>query len=97
MLGLSEAMIIVDATIVNVAVPSIARDLALSGTGAEGRHDPGTRLAAFLVAMGRLGDQVGRRKMYLGGLDLFLVASVLAEFAPSGETLIGARLLQGPA
>jgi len=43
------------------------------------------------------GDQVGRRKMYLGGLDLFLVASVLAEFAPSGETLIGARLLQGPA
>jgi len=54
MLGLSVAMIIVDATIVNVAVPSIARDLALSGTGAEGRHDPGTRLAAFLVAMGRL-------------------------------------------
>jgi len=45
--------------------------------------------------MGRLGDRIGRRKMYLAGLVLFLLASVLAGFAPTGEALIGARLLQG--
>ncbi len=96
MLSLGVAMIIVDATIVNVAVPSIARDLSLSGTGTEWVNTIYALVfAAFLVTMGRLGDQIGRRKMYLGGLGLFLVASVLAGFAPSGETLIGARLLQG--
>jgi EmrB/QacA subfamily drug resistance transporter len=96
MLSLGVAMIIVDATIVNVAVPSIARDLALSGTGTEWVNTIYALVfAAFLVTMGRLGDQIGRRKMYLAGLGLFLVASVLAGFAPSGETLIGARLLQG--
>jgi EmrB/QacA subfamily drug resistance transporter len=96
MLSLGVAMIIVDATIVNVAVPSIARDLALSGTGTEWVNTIYALVfAAFLVTMGRLGDRLGRRKMYLAGLGLFLFASVLAGFAPSGEALIGARLLQG--
>jgi len=96
MLSVGVAMIIVDATIVNVAVPSIARDLGLSGTGTEWVNTIYALVfAAFLVTMGRLGDQFGRRKMYLGGLALFLAASVLAGFAPSGEALIGARLLQG--
>lgn len=96
MLSLGVAMIIVDATIVNVAVPSIARDLGLSGTTTEWVNTIYALVfAAFLVTMGRLGDQIGRRKMYLAGLTLFLFASVLAGFAPSGETLIGARFLQG--
>jgi EmrB/QacA subfamily drug resistance transporter len=96
MLSLGVAMIIVDATIVNVAVPSIARDLGLSGTTTEWVNTIYALVfAAFLVTMGRLGDRIGRRKMYIAGLGLFLVASVLAGFAPSGETLIGARLLQG--
>jgi EmrB/QacA subfamily drug resistance transporter len=96
MLSVGVAMIIVDATIVNVAVPSIARDLGLSGTGTEWVNTIYALVfAAFLVTMGRLGDRIGRRKMYLAGLGLFLVASVLAGFAPSGELLIGARLLQG--
>ncbi|HEX7492370.1 MAG TPA: MFS transporter [Candidatus Limnocylindrales bacterium] len=96
MLSLGVAMIIVDATIVNVAVPSIARDLGLSGTTTEWVNTIYALVfAAFLVTMGRLGDRIGRRKMYITGLGLFLVASVLAGFAPSGETLIGARLLQG--
>lgn len=96
MLSIGVAMIIVDATIVNVAVPSIARDLGLSGTTTEWVNTIYALVfAAFLVTMGRLGDRLGRRKMYLGGLALFLVASVLAGFAPSGETLIGARFLQG--
>ena len=96
MLSVGVAMIIVDATIVNVAVPSIARDLGLSGTGTQWVNTIYALVfAAFLVTMGRLGDRIGRRKMYLAGLALFLAASVLAGFAPSGETLIGARLLQG--
>ena len=96
MLSLGVAMIIVDATIVNVAVPSIARDLGLSGTGTQWVNTIYALVfAAFLVTMGRLGDRVGRRKMYLAGLALFLFASILAGFAPSGEALIGARLLQG--
>ena len=96
MLSLGVAMIIVDATIVNVAVPSIARDLGLSGTTTEWVNTIYALVfAAFLVTMGRLGDRIGRRKMYLAGLVLFLLASVLAGFAPTGEALIGARLLQG--
>ena len=96
MLSLGVAMIIVDATIVNVAVPSIARELGLSGTTTQWINTIYALVfAAFLVTMGRLGDRVGRRKMYLGGLALFLFASVLAGFAPSGEALIGARFLQG--
>jgi EmrB/QacA subfamily drug resistance transporter len=96
MLSLGVAMIIVDATIVNVAVPTIARDLLLSGTATEWINTIYALVfAAFLVTMGRFGDRIGRRKMYLVGLALFLVASVLAGFAPSGEALIAARLLQG--
>jgi len=96
MLSLGVAMIIVDATIVNVAVPTIARDLLLSGTTTEWVNTIYALVfAAFLVTMGRFGDRIGRRKMYLAGLGIFLVASVLAGFAPSGEALIAARLLQG--
>jgi EmrB/QacA subfamily drug resistance transporter len=96
MLSLGVAMIIVDATIVNVAVPTIARDLGLSGTATEWINTIYALVfAAFLVTMGRFGDRIGRRRMYLLGLGIFLVASALAGFAPSGETLIAARLLQG--
>ena len=96
MLSLGVAMIIVDATIVNVAVPSIARDLGLSGTGTEWVNTVYALVfAALLVTMGRIGDRLGRRRMYLAGLALFLFASILAGFAPSGELLVGARVLQG--
>ena len=96
MLSLGVAMIIVDATIVNVAVPSIARDLGLSGTGTEWVNTIYALVfAAFLVTLGRIGDRVGRRRTYVAGLVVFLLASALAGFAPSGEALIGARFLQG--
>jgi EmrB/QacA subfamily drug resistance transporter len=96
MLSVGVAMIIVDATIVNVAVPSIARDLGLSGTGTEWINTIYALVfASFLVTMGRLGDRIGRKRMYLAGLAVFLFASILAGFAPSGELLVAARLLQG--
>lgn len=96
MLSLGVAMIIVDATIVNVSVPAIIADLDLSATQAEWVNTSYALVfAALLITLGRLGDQRGRRLMYLGGLAIFLVASVIAGAAQTGDQLIAARLLQG--
>ncbi len=96
MLSVGVAMIIVDATIVNVAVPSIIRELKLDSTQAEWINTIYALVfAALLITLGRLGDVFGRRRMYLAGLGLFIGASVLAGLAPSGDVLIIARVLQG--
>jgi EmrB/QacA subfamily drug resistance transporter len=96
MLSLGVAMIIVDATIVNVAVPSMIRDLKLDSTSAEWVNAIYTLVfAALLVTLGRMGDVLGRRAMYLAGLVLFVLASMVAGLSSSGEMLIGARLVQG--
>jgi EmrB/QacA subfamily drug resistance transporter len=96
MLSLGVSMIIVDATIVNVSVPAIISDLGLQATQAEWINTSYALVfAALLITLGRLGDQRGRRKMYLLGLVVFLVASVIAGASTSGTMLIGARLLQG--
>ena len=96
MLSLGVAMIIVDATIVNVAVPSIIRDLKLDSTTAEWINTVYALVfAALLITLGRFGDLWGRRKLYLVGLVVFGAASVLAGAAPSGELLIAARVIQG--
>jgi len=96
MLSLGVSMIIVDATIVNVAVPSIIRDLRLDSTAAEWVNAIYTLVfAALLVTLGRMGDVLGRRALYLGGLGVFVAASMVAGLATSGEMLIGARLVQG--
>ncbi|HEY5630126.1 MAG TPA: DHA2 family efflux MFS transporter permease subunit, partial [Candidatus Limnocylindrales bacterium] len=96
MLSLGVAMIIVDATIVNVAVPSIIKDLKLDSTTAEWVNTVYALVfAALLVTVGRVGDVWGRRRLYLAGLVVFGGASVLAGAAPTGELLIAARLLQG--
>ena len=96
MLSVGVAMIIVDATIVNVAVPSIIRELKLDSTQAEWINTIYALVfAALLITLGRLGDVFGRRRLYIGGLGLFIVASVLAGLAPTGDLLILARVLQG--
>ncbi len=96
MLSVGVAMIIVDATIVNVAVPSIIRELSLDLTQAEWINTIYALVfAALLITLGRLGDVLGRRRLYLAGLGLFLAASVLAGVAPNGDILILARVLQG--
>ena len=96
MLSTGVAMIIVDATIVNVAVPSIIRDLKLDSSQAEWINTIYALVfAALLITLGRLGDVFGRRRLYVGGLSIFILASVLAGLAPSGDTLILARVLQG--
>jgi EmrB/QacA subfamily drug resistance transporter len=96
MLSLGVAMIIVDATIVNVAVPSIIRELRLDSTTAEWINTVYALVfAALLITLGRIGDVWGRRRLYLGGLGVFIGASILAGAAPDGGLLIAARLLQG--
>jgi EmrB/QacA subfamily drug resistance transporter len=96
MLSVGVAMIIVDATIVNVAVPAIVRELSLDGTTAEWINTTYALVfAALLITLGRIGDLAGRRLLYLLGLAIFMISSVLAGIAPNGQLLIVARLLQG--
>jgi EmrB/QacA subfamily drug resistance transporter len=96
MLSLGVSMIIVDATIVNVAVPSIIKDLDLDSSQAEWINTIYALVfASLLITLGRIGDLVGRRKLYLLGLVVFGFASVLAGLSQSGEMLILARVLQG--
>lgn len=95
-ISLGVAMIIVDVTIINVAVPQIIRDLDITSTDAQWVQEAYTLVfAALLLVAGGLADRWGRRRMFLTGVVVFAVASVLAALAPSGELLIGARLLQG--
>jgi EmrB/QacA subfamily drug resistance transporter len=96
LLSVGVAMIIVDATIVNVAVPSIITELNVDGTAAEWINSSYALVfAALLITLGRIGDVSGRRRLYLLGLVIFMGASMLAGLAPTGELLIIARILQG--
>jgi EmrB/QacA subfamily drug resistance transporter len=95
-LSLGVSMIIVDATIVNVAVPSIINDLKIDSTTAEWINTIYALVfAGLLITLGRVGDIFGRRRLYLAGLVIFAFASVLAGAAPTGELLILARVFQG--
>ncbi len=95
-IALGVAMIIVDATIVNVAVPSIIRTLHLTATTAEWLNSIYALVfAALLISAGRLGDRWGRRRLFLIGTIVFVAASLVAATAGSGSVLILGRLLQG--
>ena len=95
-LTLGVSMIIVDATIVNVAIPSIIQDLGITYTEAEWTNAIYSLVfAALLISSGRLGDKVGRKRLYLIGLVVFVASSMLAGIAQSGSQLLGARFLQG--
>jgi EmrB/QacA subfamily drug resistance transporter len=89
-------MVVLDFFIVNVAMPAMQSDLH-AGTGAIEWVVAGYGLtfATFLIAAGRLGDQLGRRRMFSLGLVLFTVASAACGLAPSPGVLVGARLAQG--
>ncbi len=89
-------MIIADVSILNVALPSIAADLGITYTEAEWTNAGYSLMfAAFLIAFGRAGDKVGRKRMFLIGICVFMGASMLAGFAQSGSELLAARLVQG--
>jgi EmrB/QacA subfamily drug resistance transporter len=89
-------MIVLDATIVNVALPSIRDDLNYSPAGLAWVVN--AYLIAFgglLLLAGRLGDLAGRRRIFLTGLAVFTAASAAAGFSVNQEMLVGARFLQG--
>jgi EmrB/QacA subfamily drug resistance transporter len=95
-LCLGQLMMVLDSTIVNVALPSIQHDLGFSQGNLTWVIDGYLiTFGGFLLLAGRLGDLVGRKRVFLGGLVLFTVASVLCGIADSQGLLIGARLLQG--
>ncbi|MFJ7998618.1 MFS transporter [Streptomyces sp. NPDC096310] len=89
-------MDLVDVTIVNIAIPSIERDLGAT-FGAIQWITAGYALAfaAGLITGGRLGDIYGRKRLFLIGISGFTVASALCGFAAGPEMLVGSRLLQG--
>src|SRR5437764_4273697 len=89
-------MIILDGTIVTVALPSIQRGLGFSAASLSWVMN--AYLIAFgslLLLAGRLGDLIGRKRMFLAGLAAFTVASLLCGLAASPAMLIAARFAQG--
>src|SRR5579859_6748138 len=94
----AQFMFVVDAFIVNVAIPSIRADLAMSEAGIEAVIALYQIAFATLVIIGgRLGDLRGRRDVFLIGMLGFTAASMWCGFAGSGLELIAARLAQGAA
>ncbi|OLP04259.1 MFS transporter [Mycolicibacterium porcinum] len=92
---LSLLIVSMDATIVNVAIPSIRDDLAASPSQLQWIVDVYTLvLASLLLLAGATGDRFGRRRTFQLGLTIFAVASLLCSLAPNIETLIAARFLQ---
>ncbi|AXB41616.1 MFS transporter [Amycolatopsis albispora] len=97
-LVLPTALLSMDATVLYLALPSLAADLAPSPGQLLWISDAyGFLVAGFLVTMGTLGDRIGRRRLLLVGAAAFLGVSVLAAYAPSAELLIVARGLLGVA
>ena len=95
-IALAVSLIIMDATVVNVALPVIVRDLSLSASDAEWINSIYSLVfAALLITVGRIGDLHGRKKLLVAGITVFGLASILASFSTSGATLIFARFLQG--
>src|SRR4051812_45207020 len=89
-------MIVLDATVVNVALPTIQDDLGFSTSSLAWVVN--AYLIAFgglLLLAGRLGDLIGRRTIFLTGLAVFTTASFVCGVAGSQELLVGARFLQG--
>jgi EmrB/QacA subfamily drug resistance transporter len=89
-------MIVLDATIVNVALPTIQEDLGFS------QNDLAWIVNAYLIAFGgllllagRIGDLIGQRRIFLIGLTVFISASLICALAQSQGVLIGARFVQG--
>jgi EmrB/QacA subfamily drug resistance transporter len=92
----AQFMVVLDVTIVNVALPSIQRDLALSPADLQWIVNAYTLVfGGFLLLGGRAADLFGRQRVFLAGVALFSFASLLNALSTSSEMLIAARGLQG--
>jgi EmrB/QacA subfamily drug resistance transporter len=97
-LGVAYLMVVLDVSIVNVALPSIQKSLDFSTSGLEWVVSGyALTFGGFLLLGGRLGDLLGRRRVFMVGLALFSLFSLLCGLSVSPAMLIGARVLQGAA
>jgi EmrB/QacA subfamily drug resistance transporter len=95
-LAMADFMVILDASIVNVALPSIGRALDLSQGGLSWVVNAYVlTFGGFLLLGGRLADVLGRRRMFMTSLAVFSAASLAGGLAPSGAALVAARTAQG--
>ncbi len=93
---LGSCMAFVDATVVNVALPVIQKDFRASLAAMQWVLNGYTLiLGAFILIGGSLGDHLGRRKVFIWGVVLFAIASLLCGLAANVATLVAARMLQG--
>src|ERR1700685_929044 len=93
---LAQLMIVLDTTIVNVALPSIQRDLHFTqGNLTWVVNAFLVTFGSFLLLAGRLGDLLGRKRVFLFGVTLFTLASVLCGASTDSGMLIAARFIQG--
>jgi len=96
LVGLAQFMVVLDATIVNVALPSIQRGLNFSGESLQWVVNAYTlTFGGFLLLGGRAADLFGRRRLFLIGVAVFSVASLLDGLATSSGMLVAGRALQG--
>src|SRR4030081_1098550 len=96
LLAMTQFVVVIDASIVNVALPSIGRALAFSRTDLSWVVNAYTlTFGGFLLLGGRLADLLGRRRMFMLGLALFSIASFAGGLAQSEPWLIVARAVQG--
>ena len=92
----AQLMVVLDASIVNVALPDIQKALGFSGTGLEWVVNAYTlTFGGLLLLGGRAGDILGRRRVFIAGIILFTVASLLGGLATTQAWLLGARAVQG--
>ena len=97
-LGIAYLMVVLDVSIVNVALPSIQTDLNFSPENLQWVISGyALTFGGLLLLGGRIGDLLGRRRLFMIGLGLFAVTSLLAALSVSSGMLIAARLLQGAA
>jgi EmrB/QacA subfamily drug resistance transporter len=98
-LGIAYLMVVLDVSIVNVALPSIQKDLHFHSTESLQWVVSGYALTfgGFLLLGGRSGDLLGRRRIFMAGLLLFSICSLICGLSVSSGMLIGARVAQGAA
>src|SRR5579875_1222752 len=89
-------MLMLDNTVVNVSLPSIQRDLKASLSSLEWTVNAYTlTLAVLMITSGRLGDIFGRRRLFITGVTVFGLASLVIGFSPDDAVLIAFRAIQG--
>src|SRR5256886_5270913 len=97
-LGIAYLMVVLDVSIVNVALPSIQNSLHFSTSGLEWVVSGyALTFGGFLLLGGRAGDLLGRRRVFMAGLVLFSLFSLLSGLSTSPAQLIAMRALQGAA